>query len=174
MDESAIRSLVEALVRAWNVRDLDLFLSFLDESVVWSDPAMLYGPASGKKAVREFSESILRAFPDFSYRIREPICVATSGERCIVPWEISATHTGYLDPPGLAPTHQVITMQGVDVLELANSKITRIDTLFNVLPAAEQALRLKPFPKRGVTRNVLISLQRCRAYWLRRTTKAKK
>lgn len=174
MDESAIRSLVEALVHAWNVRDLDLFLNFLDESVVWSDPAMLYGPSSGKKAVREFSESILRAFPDFSYRIREPICVAISGERCIVPWEISATHTGYLDPPGLAPTHQVITMQGVDVLELANSKITRIDTLFNVLPAAEQALRLKPFPKRGVTKNLLISLQRSRAYWLRRTTKVKK
>ena len=174
MDESAVRSLVDTLIRAWNARDLELFLSFLDESVVWSDPAMFCGPATGKKAVREFSDSLLKAFPDFDYRIREPICIAASGERCIIPWEISATHTGYLDPPGLAPTNQVITMQGVDVLELANSKITRIDTLFSVLPAAEQALRLKPFPKRGVTKNVLISLQRCRAYWLRRTTKIKK
>jgi len=174
MNETAIRSLVDDVVRAWNARDLDRFISHLDESVIWDDPAMLYGPAIGCIAVRVFSESILKAFPDFSYCIRGPICIAPSGELCVIPWEITATHTGYFDPPGFAPTNQVIKVQGVDLLQLANMKVTRIDTLFNVWLAAEHALRLKPFPERGIGKMIILWLQRCRAYWLRRTSRVKK
>ncbi|MFH1220869.1 MAG: nuclear transport factor 2 family protein, partial [Candidatus Eisenbacteria bacterium] len=61
MNETAIRSLVDDLVGAWNDRDIDRFISHLDESVIWDDPAMLLGPAIGRSAVRKFSESILRA-----------------------------------------------------------------------------------------------------------------
>jgi predicted ester cyclase len=174
MNETAIRSLVDDLVSAWNVRDIDRFISYLDESVIWDDPAMLNEPAVGPDAVRKFCESVLRAFPDFSYRIREPICVAQSGTRCVVPWEITATHTGNFDPLGFAPTQQVITMQGVDVIEMTGMKVTRIETLFNVLPAFEQALRLKPFAESSLSRVVILWLQRCRACWLRLTTKIDK
>jgi hypothetical protein len=174
MNESSVRLLVDELVRAWNERDLDRFIGFLDESVVWSDPAMLYGPVTGHRGVREFCEALLKAFPDFTYRIREPICVSPLGERCVIPWEITATHSGYFDPPGFAPTNQTVTMQGVDVLELANSKVIRIDTLFNLLPALEQVIALKPFPKRGLKKKVIVYLQRCRACWLRHATKARR
>jgi len=174
MNETTIRSLVDDLVSAWNSRDIERFMGHLDEAVVWDDPAMLYGPMVGHDAVRRFSESLLRAFPDFSYRVREPICVAQSGTRCVIPWEICATHTGYFDFLGVAPTQQVITMRGVDVLEIEGVKVTRIDTLFNVLPALEQALRLRPLSKSYFTRMVALWLQRCRAYWLRRTTKGQK
>jgi len=173
MNENAIRSLVDDLIGAWNDRDLDQFISYLDESVIWDDPAMLYGPAIGRAAVRKFSESLLKAFPDFSYCIREPICIAASGARCVIPWEITATHTGYFDPPGFAPTNQVIKMQGVDVLQVANGKVTQIDTFFNVMPAVEQALRLKPFPKSGIKKMIILWSQRSRAYWLRYTKKVK-
>jgi len=103
MNETLIRSLIDDLVGSCNDRNLDRFIEHLDEAVVWDDPAMLCGSAVGRSAVREFSESILRAFPDFSYRIREPICIAQSGERVAIPWEITATHTGRFDPPGLGP-----------------------------------------------------------------------
>ena len=65
-------------------------------------------------------------------------------------------------------------MQGVDILEMKGAKVTRIDTLFNVVPAVEQALRLKPLSKSCFARIVVLWLQRCRAYWLRRTTKVEK
>lgn len=168
MNESDIRALINQFMAAWNQRDLDAFMSFLDESVSWSDPAMLHGPTIGKVAVREFCENILKAFPDFTYQIREPICISPSGDRCAIPWEISATHYGRFDPLGFAPTNQTITMQGVDLIELSGNRIKRIETLFNVLPAAEQALRLKPFPKRGIKRVIIVRLQRARAWWLRR------
>jgi len=171
MSEAEVRRAVNGMVAAWEARDLDGFLSHLAEGVVWDDPAMLDGPAVGHTSVRAFSESLLRAFPDFTYRVREPICVAQSGNRCVVPWEIRATHTGVFEPFGLAPTGQVIVMEGVDVLELDGGTVTRIDTLFNVLPAVEQALGLKILSKGGSMRRVAVWLQRWRAYWLRRRTK---
>ena len=103
MDHEEICTLVENLTFAWNARDLPRFLSCLCEDVVWDDPAMA-APAAGREAVRRFSEAILRAFPDFHYAIRHPLCVAADGSRCAVPWTISATHLGPLDPPGFAPT----------------------------------------------------------------------
>jgi len=168
MTEPDIRTLIDQFMGAWNERDLDAFVDFLDESVSWSDPAMLYGPSVGKAAVREFCENVLRAFPDFTYQIREPICISPSGERCAVPWEISATHSGRFDPLGFSPTNQTITMRGVDLIELTGNKIKRIETLFDVVPAAEQALRLGPFPKEGFKKAVIVGIQRTRAWWLRR------
>ncbi len=171
MNETDIRLLVNDLVRAWNDRDLERLLGLLDENVIWGDPAMLYGPARGRAAVRKFSESVLKAFPDFSYRVREPICVAQSGTRCAVPWEIKATHTGRFDHLGFAPTNQAVTMRGVDVLEFVGTKVTRIETYFDVVPAAAQVLRLKPLAECGVARTTIVWMQRSRAFWLRLTTR---
>ena len=135
---------------------------------------MLDEPVVGHDAVRVFSERVLRAFPDFSYRIREPICVSESGTRCVVPWEIRATHAGRFEPYGFAPTGQVITIQGVDVLELESGKVTRIETVFNAMSALEQVLRLKPLSKSRLARIVAVGLQRWRASWLRLTAKGRK
>jgi len=168
MDRFTVLAMVDGLIQSWNERDLDQFMSYLDDAVVWSDPAMLYGPAQGSLQVREFCNALLAAFPDFTYRIREPICIAETGERCAIPWEISATHLGTFQPSGFKPTNQPLTMQGVDVLEFSNGKITRIDTYFSVVQAAEQALRLRLLPKRNTMKDhILIMLQRVRARWLR-------
>ena len=170
MDETAIRKLVDGLISAWNDRDIDRMLSYLDESVIWDDPAMLVGPAKGKRAVLEFSKNILQAFPDFSFRIRAPVCIARSGDYCTIPWEITATHTGPFGPLGLAPTNQTIKMLGVDFVEIKDAKIARIETYFNVMPALEQALRLKPLRKSSVGLAIMIWIQRWLAFWLRRAT----
>jgi hypothetical protein len=171
MHEEDVRSLVDGIVDAWKERDLDRFMGFLDDHVIWEDPAMLVGPATGRDRVREFCVGLLRAFPDFDYRIREPICLSRSGSRCVVPWEIMATHTGRFEPLGFAPTRQAVTMHGVDVLEIVGNKVARIETHFNVLAAGEQVLRLTPFSKRGLSKMPILWLQRCRALWLRLTTR---
>ena len=174
MNEEKTRPIVDDLVNAWNSRDMNRFISHLDEAVVWDDPAMLYGPVKGQVAVQAFGESVLRAFPDLSYRIREPICISRSGTRCAIPWEIRATNTGYFDFLGFAPTRQAIAMQGVDIIEIQGVKVTRIDTIFNVLPALEQVLRLKPLSKSSFARTVVLRLQKCRASWLRHKSKLQK
>ena len=75
MDAIELEQRVRSMVDAWNAKDIDTYLGYLAEDVVWSDPAMP-APCVGRKAVAEFSRSVLRAFPDFQYSIRGPICMS--------------------------------------------------------------------------------------------------
>ena len=94
-----LEALVERMAAAWNGGDLESFVSYLTEDVVWDDPAMS-APAVGCEAVKAFGESVLRAFPDIRYAVRQPICTAPDGSRCAVPWTITATNLARLTPPG--------------------------------------------------------------------------
>jgi len=116
MDADAARQLAVRIAAAWNARDLDGFSAQLTDDVVWDDPAM-QEPARGRSAVMRFARAVLRAFPDFRYAIREPMCASQDGTRCAVPWRITATHRAPLDPPGYGPTlrraeyHDAIVMR---------------------------------------------------------------
>lgn len=163
-------TLARQLLEAWNRRDISGFMGLLHDDVTWYDPGMLKPPAVGKVAVRAFAESVLTAFPDFSYMVREPVCASEDGRRCILPWRITATHSGWLVPPGFAPTNQRAEFDGVDLLDCADGQIVRIETYFDAIPAAEQLLRLSLRPvSGGFAERAAVSVQRLRAAWLRRS-----
>jgi steroid delta-isomerase-like uncharacterized protein len=142
----------QRLVDAWNARELDVFLGLLAHDVEWYDPAMSEPPARGREAVRAFAESVLRAFPDFTYEVQPPICSSPDGSRCAVVWRISASHLHALQPPGYAPTGRRANIDGVDVLDIRDGQVARILTAFDVLSAAEQLLGLKLRPLPGTWR----------------------
>ncbi len=148
MSDASATDVAQKLLAAWNARDLDGFEALLADEVEWYDPAMPEPPARGRAAVRAFAESVLEAFPDFRYEIQPPICTAQDGSRCAIVWRISATHARPLRPLGYAPTGRKATIDGVDVLDVRDGKVTRIFTAFDLLPAAEQLLgrRLRPVP----------------------------
>jgi len=160
MNVDDIAAIAMEIAEAWNARDLDRVLGFLADDVEWNDPAM-QSPAKGKIAVESFTQSLLRAFPDFVYTIRDPICVAADCSRCAVPWRISATHSDYFDPPGFAPTNRRAVFDGVDMLEFRGSQVCRIETLFDVIPPAEQFLgiSLRP-PAGGFREKCVVAFQR--------------
>lgn len=145
---AASTDLVRRLADAWNARNLDDFLGLLAPDVEWYDPAMPEPPVRGRAAVRAFAESVLRAFPDFTYEIQSPICSSLDGTRCAVLWRISATHLHAFQPPGYAPTGRRADIEGVDVLDIRDGQVARILTAFDVLSAAEQLLgmKLRPVP----------------------------
>ena len=169
MNAETACAIAESMADAWNARDLDAYLAYLTDDIVWNDPAMPE-PARGREAVQRFSRSVLHAFPDFHYTVRQPICVAADGTRCVVPWRIEATHLQPLQPPGYGPTGLKATFDGVDLLEFRNEQVSRIETYFNVLIPAEQllALRLRPAPDSWRER-LAVAVQRTRARWLRAT-----
>ncbi|HSG80854.1 MAG TPA: nuclear transport factor 2 family protein [Gemmatimonadota bacterium] len=171
MNHRDAETLVDDMAAAWNVRDLERYLSYLTEDVVWADPAMPV-PAVGREAVRAFSESVLRAFPDFCYEIRHPVCVAADGSRCAVAWTIRATSLGSLDPPGFGPSGRAVEFQGVDLLEFRAGEVSRIDTYFDVREPTAQLLsvELRPAPGSPMER-IFVWAQRARAAWLRRFRK---
>ncbi len=162
-------ALALALLDAWNARDLPRLASYLAEDAVWYDPAMPAPPARGRKAVTEFAQAVLRAFPDFRYELRAPLCVAPGGASCVIPWRISATHTAALTPPGYAPTHRRVVLEGLDQLDAQDGKVVRILTCFDVVAAAEQLLDVTIRPRvNSVRQRFVVILQRLFAARARR------
>jgi steroid delta-isomerase-like uncharacterized protein len=161
--------LVLKLLDAWNARDLDTFVSFLTDDVEWYDPAMADPPARGRGAVRAFAEAVLAAFPDFKYEIQEPICTAINGSRCAILWKIQASHTAPLAPLGYVPTGRRMVIEGLDLLDIRDGKISRILTAFDPLPAAEQLLGMQLRPRPGTWRaRIALTVQRFFAYLARK------
>ena len=169
MSNPAAIDLAQRLLGAWNARNLDEFEALLADDVEWYDPAMPDPPARGRAAVRAFAEAILQAFPDFRYQVQPPICAAADGSRCAIVWRISASHLGRLEPLGYAPTGRQASIEGVDVLDISDGRITRILTAFDPLPAAEQLLGMQLRPIPGAWRaKVAVMVQRVLARVARR------
>ncbi len=164
-----VESRVRGLLAAWNARDLDALVGFLAPDVYWHDLGMPHPPTIGRDAVRRFCESVLRAFPDFTFTIRCPICVGADGLSCVVPWTITATNTGVLDPPGVAPTGRRVRFDGLDYIQFRDGLVTRIETRFDPVEPLEQllAMRLRP-PAGSFRERMFVFVQRLRAGWLRR------
>ena len=164
---------VHELLNAWNARDLDAYVALLSPDVRWHDLAMASPPAVGRDAVRHFCETILRAFPDFRYEIRAPICVADDGNSCTVPWTITATHLGVLQPPGFTPTGRTLNMHGFDYIQFRDGQVANMESRFDPAEAIEQLMgvRLRPNPGSFAER-CLVLLQRIAANAVRRKRKA--
>lgn len=163
--------LAKRMIDAWNARDLDRFVAPLAEDAEWYDMGMAEPPARGRAAVREFAQAALEAFPDFRYDIEEPICTSPDGSRCAIVWRITATHERAMRPLGLSPTGRRASFEGVDVLDIRDGQVTRIRTLFDPLPVAEQLLGLPIRPVPGTWRaTFFVAAQRLVAWIVRRRT----
>jgi hypothetical protein len=169
MTRSQVSERVDELLAAWNARDLDAFVTQLAPDIYWHDLGMPHPPAIGRPAVRAFSESVLRAFPDFRYGLRGPICVAEDGSSCAVPFVITATQSAPLTPPGFAPTYRPLRIEGLDYLQFDETYVTRIETRFDLLHALEQLLGLSLRPAPGSFRErIAVRIQRAVARVRRR------
>ncbi len=171
-ERERVTKVVEDVLKAWNERDLDRFVSYLAEDVSWHDLGMLHPPAVGRDAVRDFSRLVLRAFPDFTYALRAPVCVGEHGSNCCVPWTISATNAGPYDPPGLAPTGRRLRFSGIDYLEFRDGLVARIETRFDLADVIAQMTGVNVRPAAGSFGEwCFVRVQRVMAAWLRRRTR---
>jgi ketosteroid isomerase-like protein len=128
MDAAGADRVIQRLLASWEARDLEGLVDCLSDDVEWYDPAMPDPPARGRAAVRAWAEAVIRAFPDFRYEVLPPICHATDGSRCAIKWRITASHLGFLEPPGYAPTGRRAQFEGVDLLEFQGERVRRILT----------------------------------------------
>ena len=96
----------------WNRHGAEALAALCTEDVEFFDPAI--ETVHGRRAVADWVRTCSRAFPDYRFEEPEPAYLARDRPKAIVPWRMLGTNSGPLDPPGFAPTHRSVTIEGVD------------------------------------------------------------
>jgi steroid delta-isomerase-like uncharacterized protein len=132
---AVVRSYFEALGR----RDRDAQLN-------WYAPdgrGRFYGlqdEPNPREEVREFFIQLFDAFPDFRLEIRD---LVVEGDRAAVHWGATGTFTGgpFL---GLRPTGKRLELEGMDLVQVRDGKIARIDAFTDTSEMARQLGAMPP------------------------------
>ena len=82
----------------------------------------------GREGGKEFVAAMREAFPDFCYTVEDEIA---AGDRVVHRWTARGTHEGEFQ--GLSPTGEHVTITGISIYRVADSKLvegwTNTDTL---------------------------------------------
>jgi len=109
----------EKQIAALNARDLDGYLSRIDESYVGQSETAP-GPIQGREGVRQNLEGIFRAFPDLRIDVEQ---IIATGDSVVARIRMTATHKGSF--AGIAPTNKSIALEACNVLEIRDGKAIR-------------------------------------------------
>ncbi len=109
----------EQQVAALNARDLDGYLSRIDDSYVGQSETAP-GPIRGREGVRQNLEMLLRAFPDLRVEIEQ---IIANEDSVVTRLRATGTHKGNF--AGIASTNKSVVLQGCSVFEIRNGKAIR-------------------------------------------------
>jgi steroid delta-isomerase-like uncharacterized protein len=113
------RAIFDALAK----RELDVAMNHAAEDAV--DDFVAIGEFRGKRAIRDFFEELLTAFPDFEVTVDR---VVGDDEVAVVQWHAMGTFSG--GPfQGIEPTGKNVSVRGVDVMEFADGRV-RHNTIY--------------------------------------------
>ena len=131
VDTAFVEDFFPRWLDAWNSHEADRLLALMTEDVAYDDsgwPATMHGHAD----VRQFLGHAWTAFPDMRFELKDGPFLHPSKAAATATWNGSLTHTGPLDPPGIAPTGKQVTFQGFDLHEYRDGKVARLWICFDV------------------------------------------
>lgn len=150
----------ERYLAAWNAHEPEGVCACATDDVVWVDPA-LPEPARGHAGLAQFVRDSCTAFPDLAFFEPGPPAIAPDGRVAYVPWRMTGTNTGPIDPPGFAPTGRTVSIPGFDIWRFRGGLIWRDEAIYDFNLVATQ-LGLTP-PRGGFGERALVQAQRLRA-----------
>lgn len=114
INKGIIQRLYREVLVNWNMSLVDEWVAPQFMSHDWPE-----GSPSGPEAFRNYYSNIIRSvLPDARYEVDDLIA---EGDKVVVRWRLLGTHKGYfLD---IAPTGRVITLKGIAIYHLENSKL---------------------------------------------------
>ena len=148
LDPAWVRDFAEQWLAAWNSHEPERLLALMTDDIVYDDtawPTTMRGHAD----VRAFVDHAWAAMPDMRFELREGPYVHPSEAKAAFWWNGYATHTGPLDPPGLAPTGKALTFDGADFHEYRDGKVARLWICFDVAAIMRELGVLPPAGSRG-------------------------
>jgi predicted ester cyclase len=116
--DADLRRIAEDYVRLWDVSAPDgLAESLFDQEVVDHNAQAGQGP--GLPGVKQVISLYHDAFPDLTLACED---IVPAGDKVAVRWTATGTHEG--DQLGVPATHRKITLTGIDIVRIADGRIT--------------------------------------------------
>ena len=160
LDRAFVERWAARMLAVWNSHDTTDLPDLVTPDVVWIDPA-LAEPAHGVAGVRRFMEDSWRAVPDLRFEVTGSRCFADDAPVLMVPWRMTGTHLGPVDPPGYASTGRRIDVEGIDMYTFRGERVALYRACYDNLAVARQ-LGILPAPgSRG--ERLFAAAQRARA-----------
>lgn len=145
VDLEFARDFYERFAEAWNSHEQEALLAMMTEDIVYEDSAWPR-PMRGHAEVREFLDSMWRAFPDLRFEfVDDLILLHPSRPMAAAYWRGGGTNTGRIDPPGFAPTNKQIEFESMDLHEYRDGKLCRLWIVFDMMDVGRQ-LAILPRP----------------------------
>ena len=146
VDEVLVSNLLPRVLAAFNAHDADGFAGVMAEDIVFEHSAAPE-PMHGRAEVSAFyADTIWRAFPNLTLELVDGPFFHPHAPRVSMNWLASGTHTGLLDPPGLAPTGKRAAIDVREIAEIRNGLVSRIRLKVDMLDVMRQ---LGVFPEPG-------------------------
>jgi steroid delta-isomerase-like uncharacterized protein len=143
VDREWVGDFAQRWLGAWNSHEHDRLLGLMTDDIVYDDSAW---PTQmrGHGDVREFLDHSWAALPDMRFELKDGPYIMPGEPKAAFYWRGTATHTGPLDPPGLAPTGKSIEFEGLDTHEYRDGKVARLRIVFDLADVMRQLGVLPP------------------------------
>jgi steroid delta-isomerase-like uncharacterized protein len=144
VDREWLDGFIERWEAAWDSHDPDQVLALMTDDVVYEDsawPKTMRGHAD----VREFLDYTWQGLPDTQFRAIDGPFLHGSEPKAAFYWRGTATNTGRIDPPGLAPTGKSVEFYGADFHEYRDGKVANLKIVFDMADLMRQ-LGVLPTP----------------------------
>jgi SnoaL-like domain len=117
VDDSLVQDILRRALEAYNSHDAERLVALMTEDVVidhsaW--PATMRGRAQARSF---YADYLWKAFPDSFLELEDGPFLHPHAPRVSFAWRGVGTHTGPLDPPGLAPTGKRIEAPAREIAE---------------------------------------------------------
>ena len=143
VDPEWLDGFLERWDAAWDSHDPARVCELMTDDVVYNDSAWPK-EMRGHADVREFLEVTWTGMPDTHFRAIDGPYLHPSEPRAAFYWRGTATHSGRIDPPGLAATGKSVDFNGADFHEYRDGKVARLTIVFDMADLMRQLGVLPP------------------------------
>jgi steroid delta-isomerase-like uncharacterized protein len=138
VDDSLVQDILRRALEAYNSHDAERLVALMTEDVVidhsaW--PATMRGRAQARSF---YADYLWKAFPDSLLELEDGPFLHPHAPRVSFAWRGVGTHTGPLDPPGLAPTGKRIEAPAREIAEFRNGHVSRVQVLIDMADVLRQ------------------------------------
>ena len=123
---------------ALNAHNAERFVALMTEDVIFDHSAW---PTTlrGRAQVRSFYTDFLwKAFPDLRLEPEDGPFLHPQAPRAAMAWRAVGTHTGPIDPPGLAPTGKRTEVSVREIAEFRDGRVSRLQIVVDMAAVLRQ------------------------------------